>query len=79
MKVGLKETFLSLEMVEALDDNDEEELNDQVGHYQILISEQLAQLNLNNDRIAELINTLKTVTESGEEDQSDDIDGVSLF
>jgi hypothetical protein len=79
MKVGLKETFLSLEMVEALDDNDEEELNDQVGHYQILISEQLAQLNLNNDRIAELINTLKTVTESGEEDQLDDIDGVSLF
>ncbi len=79
MKLGLKNTFLSLGLVSSLDIDDEDRLNDQVDLYHEKISEQLAQLNKNNDKVKLLINELKTSAENDQDTDIDDIEGVSLF
>ena len=84
MSRELKETILSLGIVEALDPNEEDRLNDMVNDYSEAIRNKLRTLENNNDTIQQLISDLRTPPEAlqGIADASEDDEmgsGIDLF
>ncbi len=84
MSNELKETILSLGIVEALDPNEEDRLNDMVNEYSAAIHAKLATLQNNNAEIQRLINELRTPPEElqGITDAAEDNDiggGIDFF